>query len=242
MFMYDLYFMKRLKVSRLYAWKLNLKGLLVILLTVCAYPAVAQKMFEIDADERDNSIVVANTAIDMMNKGNYESAFRILEKVIESDPSFLFAYMNLYKAGSQLPAKTDQTVAILRKGLTIFEENDEMAYYLGNILQKNGRLQDAIKAYTDAIAYSKINGEDYPLVWAYYFNRGNCYLKGNQHAKAIPDYDYSLKLKPKNPDVLTNRGFCYYKTNQRTKACADWTLASSLGRKEAEKYIQSFCN
>jgi tetratricopeptide (TPR) repeat protein len=209
---------------------------------MCKLPAMAQKIFEIDADERDNSIVISNTAIDMMKNGNYESAFRILEKVIEADPSFLFAYLNLYKAGSQLPQKTDQTVMLLKKGLSIFEENDEMAYYLGNILQKNGRLQDAIKAYTDAITYSKINGEDYPLVWAYYFNRGNCYLKANQHAKAIPDYEYALKLSPKNPDVLTNRGFCYYKTNQRIKACADWTLASSLGRKEAEKYIQSFCN
>ncbi|MGY6523274.1 MAG: tetratricopeptide repeat protein [Mongoliitalea sp.] len=202
----------------------------------------AQQFFEIDAEVRDNSIVISNTAIDMMNKGNNESAFRILEKVIDSDPSFIFAYMNIYKAGSQLPEKTDETVAILRKALTIFEENDELAYYLGNILQKNGRLQEAIKAYSDAIAYSKINGEDFPLVWAYYFNRGNSYLKANQHAKAIPDYDYALKLNPKNADVLTNRGFCHYKTNQRGKACADWTLASSLGRKEADKYLKSFCN
>ncbi|UJP67114.1 tetratricopeptide repeat protein [Mongoliitalea daihaiensis] len=203
--------------------------------------ANAQQYFEIDAEERDNSIVISNTAIDMMNKGNYESAFRLLEKVIDSDPSFLFAYLNLYKAGSQLPAKTDQTVAVLRKGLTIFEENDELAYYLGNILQKNGRLQEAINAYSEAIAYSKINGEDYPLVWAYHFNRGNCYLKANQHAKAIPNYDYALKLNPKNADVLTNRGFCHYKTNQRSNACADWVLASSLGRKEADKYLESFC-
>lgn len=208
----------------------------------CCNGAFGQQFFEIDAEERDNSIVISNTAIDMMNKGNYESAFRILEKVIESDPSFIFAYMNLYKAGSQLPEKTDQTVAILRKALTIFEENDELAYYLGNILQKNGRLQEAIKAYSDAIAFSKINGEDFPLVWAYYFNRGNSYLKANQHAKAIPDYDYALKLNPKNADVLTNRGFCHYKTNQRGKACADWTLASSLGRVEADKYLKSFCN
>ncbi|GHB24594.1 hypothetical protein GCM10008106_01660 [Mongoliitalea lutea] len=200
-----------------------------------------QQIFEVDAEERDNSIVITNTAIDMMNKGNIESAYRILEKVVESDPSFIFGYMNLYKAGSQLPDKTDQTVTILKKALTIFEENDELAYYLGNILQKNGRLQEAIQAYSDAIAYSKINGEDFPLVWAYYFNRGNSYLKANQHAKAIPDYDYALKLNPKNPDVLTNRGFCYYKTNQGNKACADWTLASSLGRKEADKYLSNYC-
>lgn len=203
--------------------------------------ANAQKIFEVDADERDNSIIITNTAIDMMNNGNYESAFRILEKVIEADPSFLYAYLNLYKAGSQLPQKTDQTVKILRKGLTVFEENDEMAYYLGNILQKSGRLEEAIQAYSDAIAYSKINGEDYPLVWAYYFNRGNSYIKSNKHSNAIPDYDYALKLSPKNADVLTNRGFCFYKTNQRTKACADWTLASSLGKKDADKYIQGFC-
>jgi tetratricopeptide (TPR) repeat protein len=123
----------------------------------------------------------------------------------------------------------------------IFEEDDEMAYYLGNILQRENRLIEAIAAYTDAIKYSKINGEEFELVWAYHFNRGNCYLKSNQHAKAIPDYDYALKLSPSNADVLTNRGFCHYKVGNNSAACEDWKEAKKFGNTQTEKYLQSFC-
>jgi tetratricopeptide (TPR) repeat protein len=77
--------------------------------------------------------------------------------------------------------------------------------------------------------------------WAYYFNRGNCYLKNNQHSKAIPDYDYALQLSPDNPDILTNRGFCHYKTNNAQAACSDWSVAFQLGSANTQRYIQSFC-
>ena len=201
----------------------------------------SQKIFDIDGETRANSIDVNNAAVTMINDGNYATAFKILAPVIERDPSFHAAYMNLYRAGSNLPDKTQDVVETLRVGLTIFEEDDEMAYYLGNILQKANRLDEAIKAYTDAISYSKKNGEDFPLVWAYHFNRGNCYLKLNHYAKAIPDYDYALRLSPDNPSVLTNRGFCLYKTSKRIEACADWKKALDLGNTQTSKYLESFC-
>jgi tetratricopeptide (TPR) repeat protein len=201
----------------------------------------SQKIFEVDGETRANSIEVNNAAITMISDGNYATAFKVLAQVIEQDPSFHAAYMSLYRAGSNLPEKTDTVVEKLRVGLTIFEEDDEMAYYLGNILQRANRLPEAIQAYSDAISFSKKNGEDFPLVWAYHFNRGNCYLKSNQYAMAIPDYDYALKLSPDNADVLTNRGFCYYKTNNRDFACADWRQALALGNEQTTKYLQSYC-
>lgn len=212
----------------------------LLFLVVCV-SSFSQKIFDVDGETRANSIEVNNAAITMISDGNYSTAFKVLVTVIEQDPSFHSAYLNLYRAGSNLPDKTDAVVETLRVGLTIFEEDDEMAYYLGNILQKSNRLPEAIMAYSDAIAFSKKNGEDFPLVWAYHFNRGNCYLKSNQHAKAIPDYDYALKLSPDNADVLTNRGFCFYKTNNRNAACADWSEALKLGNEQTTKYLQSYC-
>jgi tetratricopeptide (TPR) repeat protein len=203
--------------------------------------STAQQIFDVDAEVRGNSIEINNTAVDMISKGNYESASRILEQVIEDDPSFHSAYLNFYRAGSQVDSKKEKVIQTLRAGLLIFEEDDEMAYYLGNILQKENRFPEAIKAYSDAIAYSKINGEEFELVWAYHFNRGNCYLKSDQHAKAITDYDYALKLSPLNADVLTNRGFCHYKLDNKKAACEDWTEAKRLGNKQTDKYLQSFC-
>ncbi|EKB48736.1 tetratricopeptide repeat protein [Cecembia lonarensis] len=203
--------------------------------------SLAQEIYEVDVEVRENSFVVNNTAVDMISKGNYTTAAKILEKVIEDDPSYHAAYLNFYRAGSQVEEKKEKVVQVLRKGLEIFQEDDEMAYYLGNLLQRENRYNEAIEAYSEAIAYSKINGEDFPLVWAYYFNRGNCYLKTNQFKKAIQDYNYALTLSPDNADVLTNRGFCYYKTNDSDAACTDWHAALNLGNSQTSRYIQSFC-
>ncbi|MCL6258193.1 tetratricopeptide repeat protein [Aquiflexum sp. TKW24L] len=213
---------------------------LMIFLLVTQF-SFGQQIFDVDAEVRGNSIDINNTAVDMISKGNYESAARILEIVIEDDPSFHSAYLNFYRAGSQLESKKEKVIETLREGLLIFEEDDEMSYYLGNILQRENRISEAIQAYSDAIKYSKINGEEFELVWAYHFNRGNCYLKSNQHAKAIPDYDYALKLSPSNADVLTNRGFCHYKVKNNDLACEDWKEAKRLGNKQTDQYLQSFC-
>lgn len=219
----------------------GMKYLFLVLFLSITSLTFGQDVYDVEIEVRENSIVINNTAVSMISEGNYKSAVRILEKVIEDDPSFHSAYLNYYRAGSNVDEAKDKVIQTLRNGLKIFKEDDEMAYYLGNILQREQRLNEAIEAYSEAIAYSKINGEDFPLVWAYYFNRANCYLKSNQHAKAIPDYDYALALSPENADIFTNRGFCHYKTNNNGKACADWQKASSLGSSATSKYIQTYC-
>lgn len=218
-----------------------MKNYLILVLLFSWNSVFGQEIFEIDVELRENSIVINNTAMDMISNENYASAARILEKVIQDDPSFHPAYLNYYRAGSKVEEKKESVIQVLRKGLEIFKEDDEMAYYLGNLLQKENRFEEAISAYSDAIAYSKINGEDFPLVWAYYFNRGNCFLKTGQHGKAIPDYDYALFLSPKNADVMTNRGYCYYKVDNKTDACKDWHEAHQLGNKATEQYIKTLC-
>lgn len=213
----------------------------LVLMLQSSIQAFSQKIFDVDGEVRNNSIVVTNTALDMIQKGNHASAARILEKVVEDDPTFHPAYLNFYRAGSQVPAYKEKVVQVLRAGLEIFEEDDELAYYLGNFFQKEKRLNEAVAAYSDAIRWSKINGEDFPLVWAYYFNRGNSYLKLLQFDKAIGDYKEALRLSPDHPDVLVNRGYCFYKTNQNAQACKDWSLAVQKGSKDAQRYLDLYC-
>ena len=222
-----------------------MKNLFTIILTcflgLTLNHTYGQKIYDVDSEVRENSIVVNTTAMDMIENENYESATRILADVIKKDPTFNPAYINYYRAGKNLTDKTEDVILALKEGLEIFEENDEMAYYLGNIFQREARFQEAIEAYTDAIAYSNNYGEDFPLVWAYHFNRGNCHLKSKNFKAAIPDYDYALTLSPDNPDILTNRGYCFYQSDRKTEACTDWTEAKSLGNKQTQKYLDSFC-
>lgn len=201
----------------------------------------AQTIYDVDEEMRNNSVVITQTAQKMISDQDYQKASELLETVMKKDPTFHAAYVNYYSAARNIPSKTSNLIEALKESLLIFEEDDELAYYLGNVFQAEKRFPEAIAAYSDAIAYSKINGEDFPIVWAYYFNRANSLLKTNQHAKAIPDYTYSLKLSPDNPDIYTNRGFCYYKTNKQEAACEDWNKAIQFGNPASEKYLKSFC-
>ncbi|AFL85481.1 putative enzyme of heme biosynthesis [Belliella baltica DSM 15883] len=203
---------------------------------------IGQEIYELDAEERNNSIVVTKTAEDMISSGKYESAAKILETVFEKDPTFHPAYVNYYNAIRNIPQKTDKLIEALNYALDIFEEDDELAYYLGNIYQEQKEFEKAIKAYSSAIAYSKINGEDFPIVWAYHFNRGNCHLKTKQFENAIVDYTYALKLSPDNSDILTNRGISNYQANKKMEACEDWKESKRLGSNAVDRYISNFCN
>ena len=106
----------------------------------------------------------------------------------------------------------------LIKAKAIFEEDDEICYYLGNIYQNENNFQKAIAEYSLAIKYAQKNGEDFGLVYAYYQNRASCYLKINECSKSIPDFTYALKLNPDNGAIYANRGIAYYKTGKKTEA------------------------
>ncbi len=219
----------------------TMKSLSIIFFLFVSGTVFGQRVFEIDSEVRENSIIITRTAQDMISKQNYIRAADILEGVMRTDPSFHAAYVNYYNSAKNIPAKIPDLIQSLQKALEIFEQDDELAYYLGNIFQSEKRFPEAIKAYSEAIAFSKINGEDYPIVWAYHFNRGNCFLKTNQHLKAIPDYTYALQLSPDNPDILTNRGFSLLKTDQKQRACQDWVDAKNFGSKDTPRYLQTFC-
>lgn len=185
-------------------------------------------------------IELLNQANADIENGDYKEAVQKLLASIRLDPNLRDAYLSLNSACSH----TNQTAILktyLIKAKTIFQEDDELCYYLGNIYQEENNYSKAIEEYSHAIQYSKKNGEDFELVYAYYQNRASCYLKINEFAKAIPDYNYALKLNQENGAIYANRGIAYYKTGKRTQACQDWRKASSMGISSASTYVRRYC-
>ena len=194
---------------------------------------------QIDTTAINRPINLLNSANQDIENGDYEEAVQKLIASIRLNPQIRDAYLSLNTACSY----TDQ-ISILKsyllKAKEIFREDDEICYYLGNIFQKENNFTKAIQAYTEAIKYAKQNGEDYELVYAYYQNRGACYLKTNQFAKAIPDFDYAIKLNPSNGAAYTNRGIAHYQTGNRAKALEDWRKAADLGISTALAYLKRY--
>lgn len=65
-------------------------------------------------------------------------------------------------------------------------------------------------------------------------------MKTNQLAKAIPDFDYAIKLNPSNGAAYTNRGIAHYQTGNRAKALEDWRKAADLGISTASAYLKRY--
>lgn len=195
---------------------------------------------QIEVGQINKPVELLNYANADIENGNYESAVQKLIAAARLEPKIREIYLSLNTACSYTN-QTDILKQYLIKAKTIFEEDDEICYYLGNIYQHENNLTQAIQEYTLAIQYAQKNGEDYELVYAYYQNRASCYLKRNECAKAIPDFNYALKLNPDNGAIYTNRGIAYYKTGKRTEACKDWRKAQSLGEKTAATYLKRYC-
>lgn len=195
---------------------------------------------QVDINEMNKSIELLNQANADIEQGNYTEAVQQLVAAARLHPNLREIYLSLNTACSYT-GQTALAKEYLQKARILFEEDDEIWYYLGNIYQRENNYAKAIEAYSQAIRYAQKNGEDFELVYAYYQNRASCYLKCNEFGKSIPDFSYVLKLKPDNGATYANRGIAYYKTGKRTEACRDWRKAQSLGITSVSAYVKRYC-
>lgn len=215
-----------------------MKRFSLILTAVLAVSQIA--LGQMDTKEINKPIDLLNEANTDIGEGNYQKAIQKLIAAARLNPKLRDIYISLNNACTH----TNETALLkqyLQNAKIIFEEDDELCYYLGNIYQNEQNLTKAIQEYTLAIQYGKKNGEDYELVYAYYQNRATCYLKRNEFAKAIPDFNYALKLNQDNGSIYANRGIAYYKTGKKTEACKDWRKAKILGISSVSTYINKCC-
>lgn len=210
----------------------------LILMIALATHLMAYSQMDVNALNRP--IELLNQANQNIEDGEYEQAVKQLLAAVRLDPNLRDIYLSLNTACSHTNQE-EILKSYLLKAKVIFQEDDEICYYLGNIYQNERNYSKAIQEYTLAIKFSKKNGEDHPLVYAYYQNRANCYLKTNEFAKAIPDYNYALKLNQENGAIYANRGIAYFKTGKRTEACQDWRKASKMGIASAAVYLKRYC-
>jgi tetratricopeptide (TPR) repeat protein len=202
---------------------------------------IAQKTYTISVDDRNAAIELTKKAISDINNKDFTKAFFKLRKSIEIDSLFREAYLRIYQLYSLNQENTKETIEILKKGKRIFEEDDELFFYCGEIYRLNAMIDKAFYEYAKAIEYAKTNGEDFYLVPYYYLNRGNLFLASEKYDSAINDYNYLLKLDSTSNSGLTNRGIAYYKLGENEKACQDWDMAIKNGFEKANDYYQKHC-
>ena len=87
----------------------------------------------------------------------------------------------------------------------------------GDILRSKQRFADAIAAYDRAIARIESLGQN---DWLVFYDRGICYERSRQWAKAEADFQRALKLAPDQPFVLNYLGYSWADMGQNLVAGA----------------------
>lgn len=195
---------------------------------------------QIEYDNYIKAVEFNNSALKEIKSNNHQKAILLLTNAIKLDSTLRNAYITFNQACIN---ENDYVVlkAYLTKATEIFIDDDEFYYYLANLYRKENQLDSAILFYSKAIEFSKINGEDYPLVYAYYLNRGLCYFDKESHVQALQDFNYGITLNPKNAALYTNKGNLLYKLGNKNQACAQWQKAVNLGCSDAESYYNKYC-
>lgn len=195
---------------------------------------------QINYVEHNKAVEKLNQAKELMAQESYAEAIQHLKSAVELDSSMRASYMLIYEAG-YVSGNTQVARDYLEKAKAIFLEDDEVIYYLAKVYQKEKNYLAALGEFTLAIKYSKVNGEDLPIIYDYYASRGVCYLKQNKYQQALDDFNDALKLNEMEGSIYVNRGYALYKLEQPDAGCKSWQKAFDLGHTYVQKYLDKFC-
>lgn len=213
---------------------------LIALFIVLCNSVNAQVTVDTSVDNYNLSVKYLREGKDLFEKGNYDEAIAKMESSIKLNPGLKDAYYAMYNVALE-SGNYEITKTYFNKAKSVFEDDDEIIFYLGQLYQKEKNYTKAFLEYNQAIAYAKKNGEDYPVVSDYYANRGICYLRQKKYTEALADFDYSIKLNEMKKGVYANRGFALYKLKRLNEACKSWSKAYELGQTSTKKYIDKYC-
>lgn len=180
-----------------------------------------------------------NTGYEKLQNGQYAEAKSLFLKAIELDSFDILMYENLAITCQRL-SDYDGLVQCYSKAKRIFPDDADVHYYSGDVLQNLKRFDEAIKDYDRAIKISN-DDEDNEILYLYYFNRGNTYLKLKNYRLATDNFNRSLELNPYHFASFANRGMARYNLKDINGACSDWNDAKELGHSGSSEYLSKYC-
>ncbi len=204
-------------------------------------PVFAQVSYNVDIESRNKVIDLNKQADKLILETQMDSAIEVLTQSVKVDSVLRETYLLVFKAWKTDGECSDWAVRLLKKGIRIFERDDELCYYVAEVYRGCSKYPEAVLEYTNAVVYAKENGSDFFLVPFYYFNRAGCFYQMGMYDGAIADYSEMLKLKPDFGAAYNNRGICYYLAGRKREACHDWNKAVELEYRDASGYIEKYC-
>jgi tetratricopeptide (TPR) repeat protein len=153
-------------------------------------------------------------------RGNYQSAVELLEKVVAADPKHKTAWMDLGRAHMVL-RQTDDAITAFKKQAEL-NPYDEYAYSaLGWAYTTERKYDDAAAAFNKAI---EIN----PLSEYAHGALGSMYQESHQYEKAVPELEKAVSLKADDAALEINLGDAYLNLGEDDQALAAFAKATEI--------------
>lgn len=175
----------------------------------------------IDAS-RQNAVVCTNLAAIYIQEKEYERAIDYLRMAIRVEPDYVDAYLKLgCTIELYVEGKLDEAIANYHKVLELKPDHPQVQFVLGNALIKQGKVDQAIKCFRQAIKTGSIN------LNIAHFNLGNLLMSQNHLKEAAHHFKIALDL-----DKSLNGALCKY-WHMRMKMC-DWSDHEEMKRSIAK--------
>lgn len=136
---------------------------------------------------------------------HYELALKAVEAIPARDPLTAMARLRRAALLAQLD-HADEAIAALKKIRTDYPDSTLPDVQLGDVLRIKHRYDEAIAAYTKAIAHIDTPQKSN---WAVFYDRGVAYERAGKWPLAEADLKMALQLSPGQPFVLNYLGYSW---------------------------------
>jgi len=211
--------------------------LLVITVMVSLQVFGQEKTYVVDLESRNKAIELTNLAGKKIENKEFEQATALLVESIKTDSLLRQNFDMLYKSVISSNNNSDTILNIFVKSKKIFEEDDDICFYTGEIYRIKNELKPAVNEYSLAIKYSNSIPEKSFYYKYYFLQRATASLKLKDYETAEKDFTFFLKSDSENTTALINRGICYMNMGKKAEAKNDWLKAKELGNEVAASYL-----
>ncbi|MEG4420703.1 tetratricopeptide repeat protein [Microcoleus sp. LAD1_D5] len=210
--------------------------------------------------------VRANIGSMYFKMGRLEEAIAHYQQAIALRPDLAGAHWNLGKVYQQ-HGNIEAAIACFKRTSELNPQlvGADFHFNLGNRLFSQGKREEAIESYEQAIAIKPDWAEAYgnigsarsqqgnldaaiayyqkavalkPQLEVLHFNIANSFLQQNKYDEAITNYRNTLKIKPDWPEVHANLGSCFSMQGRLEEALASYQQALALKPDWAEVYCR----
>lgn len=171
---------------------------------------------------------------DLFQEGKYEEAVKAYSETLSLDPSNVQVLYGRARAKEEM-GNYEGAIQDYSTALKHDDRNVKVLIGLGDVYYNQKDFANALFYYEQATNFEKNNA--YAL-----FKEGRAHHKLGNVEEAMDRYDDALRENPDLGEAYLFRGALKVSQKKTGAACEDFRKAKSLGVKEAEEALGSYCS